>query len=62
MRYLRIRTVADRVDVSERTVRRWIALEKIKSIKIGGARRVLEDELDRLQGALPEDYWEEDEA
>lgn len=38
--YLRVREVAERLGVSERTVRRWISTGKLPSIRIGGTRLV----------------------
>ena len=39
--FVSVRTLADRYEVSERTVRRWIADGTVASVKIGGSRRVI---------------------
>jgi excisionase family DNA binding protein len=44
-RYLRAREIAERVGLSVRTVRRWIADGTLCSVKIGGARLVAEADL-----------------
>jgi excisionase family DNA binding protein len=49
-RYLRASDVADRLGVSIRTVRRWIADGTLPSTKIAGTRLVAEDDLLRLLG------------
>jgi excisionase family DNA binding protein len=46
--YLRAREVAELLNLSERTVRRWIADGTLPSVKIGGARLVPVDEIRRL--------------
>jgi excisionase family DNA binding protein len=46
--YLRAREVANLLNLSERTVRRWIADGTVPSAKIGGARLVIVDEIRRL--------------
>jgi excisionase family DNA binding protein len=46
--YLRAREVANLLNLSERTVRRWIADGTVPSAKIGGARLVNVDEIRRL--------------
>ena len=38
---LSVAEFAERNGVSERTVNRWIAQREIKSIKIGGSRRIV---------------------
>jgi len=43
--YLRAGDVADLLGMSIRTVRRWLADGSLPSIKIGGARLVLEEDL-----------------
>ena len=45
--YLRAGEIARRLDVSVRTVRRWIADETLPSVKIAGARLVAEAVLER---------------
>jgi excisionase family DNA binding protein len=51
--YLRARQVAELVNLSERTVRRWIADGTLPSAKIGGARLVAVDEIRRLLAPSP---------
>jgi excisionase family DNA binding protein len=46
--HLRPRQIAEQLDVSLRTVRRWIANGTLPSVKIGGVRLVAEDDLLRL--------------
>jgi len=46
MKYLSARQVADRLSISVKTVRRYIAKDKIPSVKIGKLRRIGEDDLD----------------
>ena len=46
-RYLRARAVAALLGVSERTVRRWIAVGIIPSVKVGGTRLISMAELER---------------
>ena len=48
--HLRVREIADLLGVSERTVRRWIAIGTLPSNKIGGARFVAKADLERLLG------------
>jgi excisionase family DNA binding protein len=45
--YLRAREIAERLGLSERTIRRLIADRTLPSIKIGGARLVAEADLER---------------
>ncbi len=45
--YLRAQAVADRLGISVRTVRRWIADKTIPSTKVGGSRLIAEDDLAR---------------
>ena len=45
--YLRAPAIAARLGVSVRTVRRWINAKILPSTKIGGARFVAEDALER---------------
>ena len=46
--YLRAPAIAARLGVSVRTVRRWIDAKILPSIKIGGARLVSEEALERI--------------
>lgn len=46
--YMRAPTIAKLLDVSERTVRRWIAGGTLPSAKAGGARLVAREDLERL--------------
>lgn len=50
-RYLSVKTVADRLDLSPRTVQRLISNGTLQAVKIGGAVRVSDDELQRLLAA-----------
>lgn len=45
--YLRAPAIAARLGVSVRTVRRWIEAKILPSTRIGGARLVAEDDLER---------------
>jgi excisionase family DNA binding protein len=56
---LRVSEAANLLSCSERSVRRWIAAGVLKSVKIGGARRVPEAEISRLMEVVPEGYWED---
>jgi excisionase family DNA binding protein len=49
--YMRAAKIARLLDISERTVRRWIATEELPSVKIGGARLVAKADLERLLSA-----------
>lgn len=46
-RYLRARAVAELLNVTVRTVRRWIADGTLPSVKFGGARLVAKADLVR---------------
>lgn len=46
--YLRAREIADLTGMSERSVRRLIAIGALPSLKLGGARLVARDDLLRL--------------
>ena len=63
--YLRARHIARLTRVSIRTARRWIAKRILASGKVGGARLVAKDELERLLSPTPnldkEDTKNEDE-
>lgn len=48
--YLRAPAIADRLGVSVRTVRRWIAAEILPSTLIGRSRLVAEEDLQRALG------------
>ena len=54
---LTVGQVAERLQVSEYTVRRWLNSDRLKGLKLGGDRlgwRVSEDELRRfLEGGAP---------
>jgi excisionase family DNA binding protein len=47
-KYLRAADVARLTGMSLRTIRRWIANEVLRSIKLGGGRLVARDDLARL--------------
>jgi excisionase family DNA binding protein len=49
--FLRPRLVAELLDVTERTVRRWIADETLPSVKVGGARLIARATLEQQLGA-----------
>jgi excisionase family DNA binding protein len=49
--FLRPRLVAKLLDVTERTVRRWIADETLPSVKVGGARLIARATLEQQLGA-----------
>ncbi len=49
--FLRPRLVAELLDVTERTVRRWIADETLPSVKLGGARLIARATLEQQLGA-----------
>ena len=52
--YRRARKVAELLDLSERTIRRWIADGTLPSVKMGGARLVVMAELERRLTGRPE--------
>lgn len=56
--YLRAGDIADLTGVSPRTVRRWIADEIIRSVKLGGARLVAKAELRRVLSPCIDDVTE----
>ncbi len=61
--FLRPRRIAELLDVTERTVRRWIADETLPSVKLGGARRVAQATLEQRLGApldLPKESDDEE--
>lgn len=49
---LTIKDVAERLGLAEITIRMWISGDtpKMKSFKIGGARRIPESEIEKLKG------------
>lgn len=47
-----VKQVADIFMVSERTVKRWLAKEKMKSIKIGGTVRITDEEIERIKAGV----------
>lgn len=47
--YKTIQDVAKIFNVSEMTVRRWIAADKLKKIQIMGTIRIADSEIDRLK-------------
>ena len=63
--YFRARDIARLTRVSIRTARRWIAKRILASGKVGGARLVAKDDLERLLSPTPnldkEDTKNEDE-
>ncbi len=56
--FLRPRLVSELLDVTERTVRRWIADGTLPSVKVGGARLIARTTLEQQLGIsldLPEE-------
>ncbi len=49
--FLRPRQIAELLDVTERTVRRWIADGTLPSVKLGGARLIARATLEQQLGA-----------
>jgi excisionase family DNA binding protein len=45
---VRVRSAADALDVREGTIRKWIAQQRIKAVRIGRAVRIPMDEIERL--------------
>jgi excisionase family DNA binding protein len=60
--YLRAQAVADRLGVTVRTVRRWIADKTIPSIKVGGTRFIAEEDLARALGGGVADLATDDDG
>jgi excisionase family DNA binding protein len=60
--FLRVSEAASLLACSDRTIRRWIALGVLKSVKIRGARRVPESEISRLLNIVPDGYWRSEDA
>ncbi len=61
--FLRPRRIAELLDISERSVRRWIADGTLPSVKLGGARLVARATLERRLGTpldLPEEGDDEE--
>ncbi len=56
--FLRPRQIAELLDITERTVRRWIANGTLPSAKLGGARLVARATLEQRLGT-PLDLLEE---
>lgn len=48
MKYYTIKEVAERLSVKEQTLRNWIALKKVKAVKIFGATRISEEEINNM--------------
>lgn len=49
MKLFKVKEVAETLGFAEITIRQWIQHGKIKSIKVGGSRRIPESEVIRLQ-------------
>ncbi len=49
--FLRPRQIAELLDVTERTIRRWIADGTLSSVKLGGARLVARATIEQLLDA-----------
>ena len=61
--FLRPRSVAELLGVTERSVRRWIADETLPSIKVGGARLIARDALEQQLGTslnLPQEEHDDE--
>lgn len=56
-----VKEAAVRLSLSEVTIRTWISLRKINSIKLGKARRISEDELCRIIAEGTQPRRQEDE-
>jgi excisionase family DNA binding protein len=54
--HLRTREVAQRLDVTEETIRDWIASGKLPAVKIGKSWRIRSEDVDRIlqEGLSPE--------
>ena len=50
-KYHRVETIAEKLDYSPRSIRRLIESGKLQAVKIAGAVRVSDDELQRLLAA-----------
>ena len=59
--YLRAQAVADRLGVTVRTVRRWIADGTLPSAKVRGTRLIAEEDLERVLGRCGVDLEVEDD-
>ena len=49
MKLLKVKEAAEVLGFAEITIRQWIQHNKIKSVKVGGSRRIPESEVIRLQ-------------
>jgi excisionase family DNA binding protein len=59
--FLRVASVAQQLNVSVRTVRRWIADGTVPSVKIGGARMVPIEALAQLTGGSNDGLFDDDD-
>lgn len=48
MRYYTIKDVAERLSLNEQTLRNWISEKKVKAVKIFGATRISEEEINNM--------------
>ena len=46
--YYTVKELSQLVKISDITIRQWIHDGKLKSVKIGGARRITKSEIERL--------------
>lgn len=54
-KYYTVKEVSHILSLAEITIRQWIQADKIKSIKIGKARRIPKSEVERLVGKSVEE-------
>lgn len=48
MKYYTIKEVAERLSVKEQTIRSWICKGNVKAVKIFGATRISEEEINNM--------------
>jgi len=48
---MKIAVAADLLGISQKTVRKWVYERKINVVKVGGAVRIAESEIDRIMTA-----------
>ena len=47
-KYYKVKEVADLLNVKQNTVRIWITKGKLNSVKVNGARRIPESEINKI--------------